>query len=126
MNLTLFFRLIAMSIFQTSLQKDYNRQIFYCPRVVAKDGWNVSLQIHHGNFCSSENGYRQLGHTFEEVEFGFFSTNCPELSKICGEDSSDSVGKATISLLESIFEKHGGIDWEATISIESFNNFVNL
>ena len=50
---------------------NYDNVYFYCPRVFAKDGFNVSLQIQNGNYCSSENGYRKFGHTWEEVEFGF-------------------------------------------------------
>ena len=140
MNLTLFFRLILMSIFQhsTKLCKtsignpfNYDNQLFYCPRVFAKDGWNVSLQIHNGNYCSSENGYRFFGSTMEEVEFGYPSDNEPlmfKYSELYDEedlDITDSVGRIPISIMEEVFEKHGGIDWEKTISIEQFNKMCN-
>ena len=136
MNLTLFFRLILMSIFQhpTKLCKNsinrpfnYDNQLFYCPIVFAKDGWNVSLQIHNGNYCSSENGYRLFGSTMEEVEFGYPSDNEPLMFKYSelyeGEDLdiTGSVGRIPISIMEEVFEKHGGIDWERTISIKQFN-----
>ena len=159
MNLTLYFRLILMSIFQRQVTFDkkgllgspmgYDTQLFYCPRVYAKDGFNVSLQIHHGNYCSSENGYREFGHTMEEVEFGFPSENEPLMHKYAesygyskpqfdeewnrledvpfSEDTfniTDTVGRIPVSVMEEVFEKHGGVDWEKTKSIEAFNALI--
>lgn len=155
MNLTLFFRLILMSIFQRQIVYDkknynnedmsYNNQLFYCPVVYAKDGFNVSLQIHNGKYCSSNNGYRELGDTMNEVEFGFPSES-ESLMKQYAEcygyahdeeyneipfdeesfDITNSVGRVPISVMETVFEKHGGIDWETTISIEQFNKFIKV
>lgn len=158
MNLTLFFRLIVMSIFQSSVvsgkksshgDMSYETQHFFCPKVFAKDGFNISLQIHNGNYCTSENGYRELGHTFEEVEFGFPSEDdilLHEHSEMFGSsreyDENDeeipfnpstfssvgTVGRIPVSVLEKLFEKRGGIDWEKTISVEQFENrnFLNI
>ncbi len=158
MNLTLFFRLIIMSIFQQQVTYDkksytnepmsYDNQLFFCPKVFAKDGFNVSLQIHNGNYCSSENGYRKLGHSFSDIEFGFPSeddTTLKTYSEMYGQRTWDentneipfnestfscvgTVGRVPITVLEEIFAKRGGIDWEKTISIEQFNNrnFLNL
>ena len=143
MNLTLFFRLIIMSIFQSQLTAIYQRNLhnklsyddclFYCPKVYAKDGFNISLQIHSSNYCTSENGYRELGHTFEEVEFGFPSEDDILLHPYSEMyDSSNSafsavgtVGRIPISILEKLFEKRGGIDWEKTISVEQYKNRVS-
>ena len=159
MNLTLFFRLVIMSIFQQSVvdakkdyfgkQMSYDNQCFFCPKVYAKDGFNVSLQIHNSNYCSTENGYRELGHTYEEVEFGFPSEDdilLHKYSEMYGYtnqyDENDNeipfdantfssvgtVGRIPLTVLEELFEKRGGIDWEKTISIEQFNNqnFLNI
>lgn len=144
MNLTLFFRLIMMSIFQGTVTNDkknrmdqpmnYDTTIFRIPRVYAKDGFNVSLQAHNCNYCASENGYRELGHTMEEVEFGFPSEN-EELMHLYSEDYeyrdletpfniTDHIGIIPVSVMETVFEKHGGIDWEKTISIEHFNQLI--
>lgn len=157
MNLTLFFRLITMSIFQSQVVYDkissygrgkmsYDNQLFYCPRVIAKDGFDVSLQIHNGNYCSSNNGYRTLGDTIINVEFGFPSMNEPLMFKYSegygysnqydenGEklpfdestfDITNSVGSIPILVMEEVFSKHGGIDWNATISINTFEKFIN-
>jgi hypothetical protein len=130
MNLTLFFRLILMSTFSKTLfslgkeRFSYEKTWFYCPRVFAKDGWNISLQMHSGNYCSSENGYRKFGHTMETVEFGYPS-EADEMLAEYAEDPTDltnTVGSIPVSVLEEIFAKHGGIDWEQTISVENFND----
>ena len=127
MNLTLFFRLICMVIFQRNA-KDYSNTFFFCPSVYAKDGFNVSLQIHYGNYCISENGYRQLGHTWEDVEFGFTSIHEPLMSPDAEnpEDTTQTVGKISISLMQEVFAKHGGIDWETTLSIKNYNKFLDI
>ena len=144
MNLTLYFRLILMSIFQRQVIYDkkggyhndlmsYNNTLFYCPVVYAKDGFNVSLQIHSGNYCSSENGYREFGHTMEEVEFGFPSEDdvlLHQYSEMYHEEdvdftSFDTIGKIPVTVLEELFEKHGGIDWDMTIRIEQFTKFTS-
>lgn len=141
MNLILFFRLILMSIFQSSSKANknfmgeefsYDNSFFYCPKVYAKDGFNVSLQINNNNYCSSENGYRSLGHTMEDVEFGFPSENeelLHKYSEMWRDDSEDfdvigTVGSIPVSVLEKVFEKHGGIDWDKTLSIDTFNSFT--
>ena len=211
MNLTLFFRLILTSIFQNSVVANkknytnepmgYNNQYFYCPRVYAKDGFNVSLQIHNGSYCTSDKGYRDFSPTMIEVEFGFpseneqlmhihsemwdfyndgdmveqtlaitngegvagFTTEETErfvelyltdmtkynviISKYASKeaeittyikdiikardtkrseqfDVTGTVGNIPITVLEEVFTKHGGIDWEKTISVEQFNNLV--
>lgn len=159
MDITLYFRLILSTLFQSQVTYDkkdrhsremsYENQLFYCPRIWAKDGFNVSLQIHHGNYCSSENGYRQFGHTMKDVEFGFPSENEPLMHKYAegygyskqqfneewnrledvpfSEDTfniTDTVGRIPVSVMEEVFEKHGGIDWEKTISVEAFNALI--
>ena len=136
MNLTLFFRLILMSIFQTGVTSgkksyfdtamSYSNQFFFCPKIIAKDGFSMSCQIHNGNYCSSENGYRIFGHTIKTVEWGFPNQNEELLASSAEspENITESVGSISIEKLEQIFEKHGGIDWEATISIQAFERLV--
>ena len=121
----------------------YDNQLFYCPTVYAKDGFHISLQGHNGNYCSTEKGYRELGHTYEEVEFGFPSeddTLLHQYSEMFGYsreyDENDeekpfnpdtfssvgTVGRIPLTVLEELFTKRGGIDWEKTISVEAFEN----
>ncbi|MGL5730516.1 MAG: hypothetical protein ACRCX5_05280 [Bacteroidales bacterium] len=136
MNLTLYFRLICTVIFQDRITKNYKHQCFdeylnydncyfICPRVFAKDGFSISLQINHTNYCESENGYRELGHTWKDVEFGSPS-ELDEILKDYAEDkdTNETVGKIPVEVLEKVFEKHGGVDWEKTISVESFERMV--
>lgn len=154
MNLTLYFRLILMSIFQTHVTYNktahfgkamsYDNQLFYCPVVHAKDGFNLSIQIHHSNYCSSENGSKEFGHTMQDVAFGFPSEDDTLLHTYTysygrggyddhGNDipfdsssftSVEKIGTIPVSVLEELFSKHGGIDWEKTISVEAFNKFT--
>ena len=122
-----------MSIFQkevlfcSSNRLSWQRTTFSCPRVYAKDGFSVSLQIGAGKNCKSENGYKQLGDSFSQVEFGY--PNLPDEDfKEYAENEDDichTAGSIPISVLERIFEKHGGIDWEKTISKDAFNSLVN-
>lgn len=137
MNLIQFFRLIEMSIFQKSItnthysdfhneKMSYYNTFFYCPRIHCNDGFNISFQIHNGAYCSSENGYRTLGHTIKDVEFGYPSRD-EELLKKYAEDENcltQTVGCLPIEIAQQIVIKHGGIDWEKTVSIEQFNTFI--
>jgi len=143
MKLTHFFRLIVMSIFQTSITKSaksyqgqyvsYDNQYFYCPKIHCKDGFNVSLQINNGNYCESENGYRELGVDWKEVEFGFPSMNDKDmfqysemynLDDMTDFDVTGTVGRIPVDVMQTILDNHGGIDWDATLSIESANKFI--
>ena len=137
MKLIHFFRLIQMSIFQKHVTStmynriyennmNYDNTYFFCPRIYCNDGFNISLQIHNGNYCSSENGYRTLGHTMETVEFGFPNQD-EELLKEYAEEPDNltqTVGKLPIDVAQQIIDKHGSIDWDKTISIEEFNYLV--
>lgn len=144
MTLTTYFRLILMSIFQSGVtynkidfirdnRMSYDNTSFFCPKVYAKDGFYVSLQCHYSSYCSSENGYRQFGHTMQTVEFGFPSEDDELLhpyseGHIYDEENPDAsftavgtVGQVPVSVLEELFAKRGGIDWEKTISVDVFN-----
>ena len=127
MNLTLFFRLICMSVYQSTTKLDYAKTYLFCPRVVAKDGFNISLQINRGNYCSSENGYRKLGHTWQNVEFGYPSESDELLIEFADspEELPNTIGSIPIDILEQLFLKHGGIDWDKTISIETYEKGFN-
>lgn len=127
-----------MSLFQKSVtnmmyNKSYNSKMtydntyFFCPRVVCSDGFSISLQIHNCNYCSSENGYRTLGHTMETIEFGYPNQDEELLKKYaeCPEDVTSTVGQLPIDIAQQIIDKHGGINWNETVSIERFNEFVN-
>lgn len=142
MNLTQYFRVVTQIIFANGVRGISSRSIaglisyddtyFYLPLMYANDGFYVSLQIHNGNYCETENGYRKFGETYISVEFGFPSEN-EELMKPYAEgynyggydeDGNDkvfileefdirgTVGNIPVSVMEDVFKKHGGIDWE--------------
>lgn len=135
MNLTLFFRLILMAIFQRPITTTakmfgeplgYRNTYFWCPRVWAMDGWNISIQINNGNYCESNSGYRMLGHTMQSVEWGFPSSD-ESLLKDTAEEPNNitgTVGRISLEDIENIFAKHGGVDWSKTISVEQFEGFT--
>ena len=160
MKLEHYFRLIVISIFQGSVagmnksimgeKMSYDNQYFFCPKIHCKDGFNVSLQIHNGNYCSSENGYRTMGVDWKKLEFGFPSMNEKDMWKHSemwgrlnwddegeeipfdetgfdetGFDVTRSVGIISIEEMQAICEKHGGIDWDVTLSKENANKFLN-
>lgn len=136
-----------MSIFQSGViydKKDpirnkpmsYDNTSFFCPKVWAKDGFHISLQIQWINYCSSENGYRKFGHTMQTVEFGFPSQD-DSLLHPYSEGSYDedqpavftavgTVGCIPVSVLEHVFNNHGGIDWQKTISVDVFNMLTKI
>ena len=133
MTLELYFRLIISILFQSSIpllkfKVNYNNTYFNCPRIHAKDGFNVSLQINNGNYCESENGYRQFGYTWKYVEFGFPSQYDELFVPYAEEESNitEIVGSIPLKVLEEIFEKHGVIDWETTLSVENMKSFTRI
>ncbi len=131
MNLKLYFRAITTHMFQPRFISgtksiffegtlNYENAHFQMMRIHAMDGWNVSLQINAFNYCSTEAGYRKFGFNWEEVEWGMSSEHEPDLdeyAEIAG-NSSDSVGRIPIDVIQGIFDNHGGIDWEKTLSLE--------
>ena len=143
MTLKNYFTLITMSIFQRG-KSNYDETYFHCPKVICKDGFNVSLQINNGNYCSSENGYRELGVDWQEVEFGFPSENDKNMwkhsemygSPTWGDDYkeipfneygfnvTDTVGRIPVEDMQKVLDNHGGIDWNATLSFDVANKFI--
>lgn len=137
MNLIQFFRLIEMSIFQKFIRHsfyneydkeplNYDNTFFIVPRIICMDEFSISLQIHNGAYCSTENGYRTLGHTFKDVEFGYPNQE-EELLKPYAEGPgilTDTVGCIPIEVAQEIIDKHGGINWDKTLSISAFEKLV--
>lgn len=144
MTLKNYFTLIIMSIFQRGRLK-YEDTYFHCPKITCKDGFDVSLQINNANYCTSENGYRELGVDWQDVEFGFPSENDKDMWKYSemygsttwdddmneipfnedGFDITGTVGRIPVDVMQKVLDNHGGIDWDKTLSIENANKFVN-
>lgn len=62
----------------------------------------------------------------QEVEFGFPSKADPMFKKYAEEPDNikGTVGRIPVNILEEIFAKHRGIDWQKTISIKEFESIT--
>lgn len=116
MTFAQFVKLFIYARFQNR-EASYLHDCFYLPRIICVDGFNVSLQVNNGNYCESENGYRQFGKEFVSAEFGFTSIHEPMFSKYSEneEDTTGSVGCVPVDLVDVCLTSHGGIDLDATI-----------
>lgn len=94
-------------------QTRYNNKVFMAPRIFCKDGFNISIQVHCGAMCGSENGLRTYGHTWIAAEWGFPSE--PINEEKYGGSSGEDVGMCEVELLQKLLDEHGGIDLIATI-----------
>jgi len=128
MNLQQFLNIATAIMFQKNYKGlDYDSTYFFLPRIFCKDGFNISIQINNGNYCSSNNGYRELGSNWETAEWGFTSVHEPMLDETAEQDgnTTENVGSAPIELLQKVIDNHGGIDWEATVSEQAVNRLLN-
>lgn len=100
------------------LERDYNNNYFYLPRIRCNDGFSISIQVNNGNYCASENGTRQFGFNWVEVEWGFPSEEIDAV-KYNAEDEGNTTntvgGYVDINLIDELIEEHGGLDLAATL-----------
>lgn len=107
-----------------SMTKKYAENYFFLPRVFCKDGFNISIQANKGNYCASENGVRQFGVNWKEVEWGFPSEridgekyNAEEYHWNEDCDTRNTVGGyVSVELLDELLNEHGGIDMQKTLT----------
>lgn len=102
---------------QMSMEKTYNTKPFYLPRVFCKDGFNISIQIHNGSYCRSENGIRTFGIDWKLVEWGYPSQpiDGEKYMSENTETTSSVGGYVPVELMEELIEEHGGIDLQTTL-----------
>ena len=102
-----------------TMSESYDKEFFYIPRLYAKDGFNISVQVHHGNYCASENGTREFGLDWHEVEWGFPSQEIDAV-KYNAEDESNTMGTVggyvSVELIEELMNEHGGFDLAMTLA----------
>ena len=107
----------------TQMSNVYRRNFFFLPRIYCKDGFNISIQVHNGNYCGSENGTRTFGLDWKLVEWGFPSSEI-DGEKYNAEDDDDTTnsvgGYVEIGLIDELCEEQGGIDLAKTLQ-EEFN-----
>lgn len=107
----------AIECTQMSMETTYDKKFFILPSVFCKDGFNISIQIHNGNYCGSENGIRKFGIDWKLVEWGFPSQPI-DAEKYMSEDSETTTsvgGYVPVELMEELIEEHGGIDLQTTL-----------
>lgn len=101
-------------------EKNYQHNYFHLPRIFCNDGFNISIQTNCGNYCGSENGYREFGNNWKLVEWGFPSQpiNHDEYVAECStdEETINSVGSVLTAKIDELLESHKGIDIVATLS----------
>ena len=100
-----------------SMYDKYDTTIFFLPRIVCKDGFSISIQVHNGNYCASENGTRTFGLDWKLVEWGFPSEDI-DAKKYNAESlpTTKSVGAyVEIGLIDELCEQHGGMDLQQTL-----------
>ena len=103
-------------IIRAETQHDYQNTIFYVPLIICNDGWSVSIQIHRGASCESENGFRQVGADWKRVEWGNPNWEEPMLYDF-SQHTEGGVGVICVHKMQEILDKHEGIDWNATLNI---------
>ena len=105
---------------QMSIEDKYNSSIFLLPCVVCVDGFSISIQVHHGAYCASENGTRTFGTDWQLVEWGFPSSGIDAvLYKAESYPTTKSVGGyVDINRMETLIQEHGGIDLQQTLKME--------
>lgn len=104
----------------TQMSNIYHKKFFFLPRIYCKDGFNISVQVHQGNYCASENGTRTFGLDWKLVEWGFPSEHI-DGEKYNAESSptTESVGGyVEVGLIDELCEEHGGVDLAKTLQEE--------
>lgn len=94
----------------------YQSCLFYIPIIYCNDGFNLSIQIHNGAYCRSENGFREFGLEWQEVEWGYPSEPLIDEKYNPEEETGTSVGgNVPIEVMEELIEQHGGINIRETL-----------
>ena len=98
------------------LRENYSKYFFIIPKIYCNDGFKVSIQVHNGAYCSSENGYREFGLDWREVEWGYPSEPLTDEKYNPEDEAGTSVGGyVPIEIMEELIEQHGGIDLKTTL-----------
>ena len=107
----------------TQMSNIYDNKIFFIPLIYCKDGFNISIQVHNGNYCASENGIQTFGLDWKLVDWGFPSSEIDGKKYNAQEDgdTTNSVGSyVEVGLIDELCEEHGGVDLAQTLQ-EEFN-----
>lgn len=98
------------------MHDNYKNLYFYIPRIYCNDGFDISIQVHHGAYCASENGAREFGLDWQMVEWGYPSEPLTDEKYNLEDEYGTSVGGyVPIEVMEELIEQHGGIDLKTTL-----------
>ena len=81
----------------------------YCPHVICKDGFRMSVQAGQSNYSEP----KDVADHYSEAEVGYPSKEEHLLARYAedGENLCDTVyGYVPCSVIDRVIEKHGGID----------------
>ena len=84
----------------------------YCPHVICKDGFKMSVQAGQSNYCEP----KDVVDHYEEAEVGYPSAEEHLIARYAedGENLCDTVyGYVPCFIIDRVIEKHGGIDVDA-------------
>jgi hypothetical protein len=88
-----------------------------CPKVVCKDGFEMSVQASASHYCSPRETI--VGGPYAAFEIGFPSEAEESIIEYAEDasDPSDTVyGWVPVGKIDALIEKHGGIDLKAVIA----------
>lgn len=107
-----------------SMIEKYQDNYFFLPRLVCADGFSISIQVNHNNYCASENGTREFGIDWKKVEWGFpseqidpvkYNAEAYAWDENC--DTRTTVGAyVSVELIEELVNEHGGLDLQKTLT----------
>ena len=106
-------------------KKNYAKSHFIIPAIICKDGFIISVQVNSSSRCTSENGNCTYGETWLIAEWGFpnrpidgMKYNCVlrDCEDFKNEDTTESMGSASVKDLQELLDEHGGIDVIQTFS----------
>lgn len=102
-----------------TLSDIYDKYMFFMPHIVCIDGFTISIQVNHNNYCGSENGFRQFGYEWKVVEWGYPSEEIDPVKYGAeySESTLNTVCSCETALMDELLEEHGGIDFAATVAL---------
>ena len=98
-------------------RKEYE-PYWIAPRIICKDGFSMSVQVHQGVYCSPRDGF---GPVWAMAEIGFPSAK-PSAEVMAyidspKDDPTDTVYRyVPMELIDRLVAEHGGIDIQAIVA----------
>jgi len=99
----------------------FGRYSFPRPAIVCKDGFTVSIQGSSHHYCTPKD---------ENVEYSHLEIGFPEpfdnwLAETLNEPVQDVYGYVSCNIIDTLLERHGGIDEEAMLATLTMMELVD-